>query len=66
MMVGGRVVIRYESGPESGGGRQETIPDTPPRAPDPADLVGEADGGVDPTKLVEDILGGEIIDDGNA
>ena len=63
-LLGGRVVIRYESGPESGGGRQEPIIDTPLRAPDPAELVGETDGGVDPTKLVEDILGGEVVDDG--
>ena len=37
------------------------MPDTPMRAPDPAELVGETDGGVDPTKLVEDILGGEVV-----
>ena len=64
-LLGGRVAVRYESGPEPGGpSTQPPIPETP-RAPDPGDLVDEAEGGVDPTKLVEDILGGEIVEDGN-
>ena len=67
-LLGGRVAIAYEPGPEPGGvAVQTSLPDDPPRAPAPADLVGEEDGGIDPAKLVEDILGGEIVpDNGNA
>ncbi|MGI9610917.1 MAG: hypothetical protein ACR2NL_11560, partial [Acidimicrobiia bacterium] len=64
-LLGGRVRVAYEPGPESGGGpgMQEKLPDSPPRAPAPGDLVGEAEGGIDPTKLVEDLLGGEVIEE---
>jgi DNA polymerase-3 subunit gamma/tau len=62
-LLGGRVVITYESGPEPGGGARQVIPDEPVRAPAPGDLVDEAEGGVDPTKLVEDILGGEVVEE---
>ena len=62
-LLGGRVDVRYESGPEPGGARQVSMAEAPSRAPDPAELVGEAEGGVDPTKLVEDILGGEVVEE---
>lgn len=68
-LMGGRVVVSYQPGPASGEGPtgvQDPIPDGPPRAPAPGDLVGEAEGGIDPTKLVEDILGGEVVEDGNS
>ncbi|NNF89414.1 MAG: DNA polymerase III subunit gamma/tau [Acidimicrobiia bacterium] len=68
-LLGGRVRVIYEAGPESGGkssGVQNPLPESPPRAPAPGDLVGEAEGGIDPTKLVEDLLGGEVVDDGNS
>jgi DNA polymerase-3 subunit gamma/tau len=62
-LLGGRVVVEYESGPEPGGGSRQAVLDEPSRAPQPQDLVGEAEGGVDPTKLVEDILGGEVVEE---
>jgi DNA polymerase-3 subunit gamma/tau len=65
-LLGGRVRVSYEAGPEAGGGTggaQPPLPETPSRAPAPADLVGEAEGGIDPTKLVEDLLGGEVVED---
>ncbi len=65
-LLGGRVRVAYEPVPESGGGSagvQNPLPDGPPRAPAPGDLVGEAEGGIDPTKLVEDLLGGEVVDE---
>jgi hypothetical protein len=34
----------------------------PTRAPDKDDLVDEDQGAIDPTELVVDILGGEIIE----
>ncbi|NNF09651.1 MAG: DNA polymerase III subunit gamma/tau [Acidimicrobiia bacterium] len=67
-LLGGRVAIAYAPGPgPAEPAVQASLPDNPPRAPAPADLVGEEDGGIDPAKLVEDILGGEVVpDDGNA
>jgi DNA polymerase-3 subunit gamma/tau len=67
-LLGGRVRIDYQPGPEAGGGAvvQQSITDPPARAPAPADLVGESEGGIDPTKLVEDILGGEVVDPGRS
>ena len=65
-LLGGRVRVGYEPGPDGGPGPaavQDTLPEKPKRAPDPADLVATADGGIDPAKLVEDILDGEVIDD---
>ena len=65
-LLGGRVRVAYDPGPESGGGSagvQNPLPDGPPRAPAPGDLVGEVEGGIDPTKLVEDLLGGEVVDE---
>ena len=65
-LLGGRVRVAYEAGPEPGGGSagvQNPLPDGPPRVPEPGDLVGEAEGGIDPTKLVEDLLGGEVVDE---
>lgn len=62
-LLGGRVQITYDTGPASSEAVQESLPETPVRAPDPSTLVGEAEGGVDPTKLVEDILGGEVVDE---
>jgi DNA polymerase-3 subunit gamma/tau len=65
-LLGGRVRVAYEAGPEPGGGSagvQNPLPDSRPRVPEPGDLVGEAEGGIDPTKLVEDLLGGEVVDE---
>ncbi len=65
-LLGGRVRVSYEPGPDEDGGStgvQDPIPASPTRAPEAADLVGEAKGGIDPTKLVEDILGGEVVDE---
>ncbi len=65
-LLGGRVRVAYEPGPDTGpalAAVQDPIPEKPARAPDPADLVDAAEGGIDPTKLVEDILGGEVIED---
>jgi DNA polymerase-3 subunit gamma/tau len=64
-LLGGRVRVSYETGRGGDHGpaaAPEPVPDSPPRAPAPGDLVGEADGGIDPTKLVEDLLGGEVVD----
>jgi len=66
-LLGGRVRIAYEPEPDAAGeALQQSMPDAPvrPDIPAPGDLVGEADGGIDPTKLVEDILGGEVVDPG--
>lgn len=38
-------------------------PAEPERAPDKDDLLDDDEGGIDPTELVVDILGGEVIDE---
>ncbi|NNC91802.1 MAG: DNA polymerase III subunit gamma/tau [Acidimicrobiia bacterium] len=68
-LLGGRVRVSYETDPggeDPPAATPDPVPESPPRAPAPGDLVGEADGGIDPTKLVEDILGGEVVDDGDS
>jgi hypothetical protein len=67
-LLGGRVHVSYQPGPGGGGAAvvQQSIPETPARAPAPGDLVEESEGGIDPTKLVEDILGGEVVDPGQS
>jgi len=65
-LLGGRVRVAYKPGPDGSpalSAVQDPLPEKPARVPDPADLVEATDGGgTDPTKLVEDILGGEVID----
>ncbi|MGI9648486.1 MAG: DNA polymerase III subunit gamma/tau [Acidimicrobiia bacterium] len=67
-LLGGRVHVSYQPGPDGGGAAvvQQAIPETPARAPAPGELVDESAGGIDPTKLVEDILGGEVVDPGQS
>ena len=65
-LLGGRVRVSYAAGPGGDGPlttATDRLPDSPSRAPAPGDLVGEADGGIDPTKLVEELLGGEVVDE---
>ena len=66
-LLGGRVRVSYDTVPGGDDPPRESpdpAPETPPRAPAPGDLVGEAEGGIDPTKLVEDLLDGEVVEDG--
>jgi hypothetical protein len=65
-LLGGRVRVSYETIPGADNpptASPAPAPESPSRAPAPDDLVGEAEGGIDPTKLVEDLLGGEVVDE---
>jgi DNA polymerase-3 subunit gamma/tau len=58
--VGGSITVEFR--PQSDTGPAAT-PSEPTRAPDKNDLLDEDEGAIDPTELVVDILGGEVIDD---
>ena len=59
--VGGSIAVDFRSHAAADG---PTAPaPEPTRAPDKDDLLEEDEGGIDPTDLVVDILGGEVIDD---
>ena len=58
-LVGGPVDVEFRSHADE----PSKTPSEPTRAPDKDDLLDEDDGGIDPTELVVDILGGEIIDE---
>jgi len=58
-LVGGPVDVEFRSHADE----PAKTPSEPTRAPDKDDLLDEDDGGIDPTELVVDILGGEVVDE---
>jgi hypothetical protein len=61
-VLGGGVDVRYEAG-DDGATTGPPPSETPARAPDEADLVESDEGAIDPTALVVDMLGGEVVSD---
>lgn len=62
-LLGGAVSIAYrviDGDPEP---QADAATDDSDRAPDKDDLAEAGDGGIDPTDLVVDLLGGEIVDE---
>ncbi len=60
-VLGSGVALSFEAGDDGAGGAPAEV--DPPKAPDPAELLEEGDDATDPTALVVDILGGEVISD---
>lgn len=58
--VGGSIAVDFRA--HSADATAPPAPE-PVRAPDKDDLMDEDEGAIDPTELVVDILGGEIVDD---
>lgn len=58
--VGGSISVEFR--PQDGD-EPATTPSEPSRAPDKDDLLDEDEGAIDPTELIVDILGGEVIDE---
>ena len=58
--VGGSVNVDFRA--HEGGGTPHPDPE-PTRVPEKDDLAARDDGAIDPTELVVDILGGEIVDE---
>jgi DNA polymerase-3 subunit gamma/tau len=56
-LLGGAVQLAFASGPDAVPG----VPGEPPRAPDKDELLTEGDDIPDPTDMVVDLLGGEIV-----
>jgi DNA polymerase-3 subunit gamma/tau len=59
-LLGGAIRIAFQAASASGG---VASPEPPSRAPDKDDLLEEGDDIADPTGLVADILGGEVVSD---
>ena len=59
--VGGGVVVSFRA--QVAAANEPAVPPEPVRAPDKDDLLDADEGAIDPTDLVVDILGGEVVDD---
>ncbi|HSL84095.1 MAG TPA: DNA polymerase III subunit gamma/tau, partial [Thermoanaerobaculia bacterium] len=76
-LLGGAVAVEYRTvdgdplprgssagaGEDGGGGEDGGDGGTPERVPDKDQLTDGGDGGIDPTELLADLLGGEIVED---
>ncbi len=58
-LLEGRVRIVYSPGPVD---EPEVAEVTPLRAPEAHELTEATEGGIDPTELVKDLLGGEVVE----
>ncbi len=58
-LLKGRVRISYVAGPAA---ESEVAEVTPLRAPEEHELTEATEGGIDPTDLVKDLLGGEVVE----
>ncbi len=58
-LLEGRVRVSYGPGPVS---EPEVTEVTPLRAPEAHELTEATEGGIDPTDLVKDLLGGEVVE----
>ncbi len=60
VLLGGAVRIRYDSIDDTE--EPEVAPERETRAPDPGQLIEADEGAIDPTDLVVDLLGGEVVE----
>jgi DNA polymerase-3 subunit gamma/tau len=61
-LLGGPIQVDYRAGDTPAAPLEETD-DEPTRAPAKSDLVDEADGGIDPTELLTQGLGGQVVEE---
>ena len=59
-LLGGTVALEFEAG-KDGDDASDGASAEPSTAPDPSDLLEDGADATDPTSLVVDILGGEVI-----
>ena len=60
-MLGGAVDVRFEPGPD-----ESESSDAPLRAPDKETMLEAPNGDLNPTELVQTVLGGELVEDSDA
>ena len=60
-LLGGSVEVEFEAGEETA-----PVDDEPEKAPDKHTLAEAPEEALDPTRLVEDLLGGEVVEDAAA
>lgn len=62
-LLGGPIQVDYRAGDTAAAPLEEETDVEPTRAPAKADLVDETDGGVDPTELLAQGLGGQVVEE---